>query len=101
MIDFTFDTNSISNIDDRERDCANLARIIETLGKGTSSVQINGVTVNAEFYGASMDAELTKDGNMILEMVFANGTSVHIEVKTSDRITIDNIEGFLFIFIYR
>lgn len=101
MFDFTFATESISHIDDRERDCANLVRIIEALGKGTSSVHINNVAINAEFYCASMDAELTNDGAMTMEIVFENGTSVHIEIETSDKITIDSVEGFLFIKIYK
>lgn len=100
MIGFNFSPACIAETYDRERECANLARIVDSLGKCTSSVHINGVTVNAKFRSASMDAELTDDGNMILEIVFDNGTSVDIEIETSDRIELDSMEGILFIRIY-
>ena len=37
---------------------------------------------------------------MTLEIVFANGTSVDTKIELNDRITIDSVEGFLFINIY-
>ena len=100
MIEFNFTTDGIADIEDRQRECNNFARIVDTLGKGTSIVVINRVSINADFHGASMDAKLSNDGGMTLEIVFANGTSVDTKIELNDRITIDSVEGFLFINIY-
>lgn len=100
MIEFNFTTDGIADIDDRERECNNLARVVETLGEGATEIFINRVTINAKFHGASMHAEEDGKKPMEIEMVFTNGTSVHTEMKSSDRITIDRIDNSLFISIY-
>lgn len=100
MIEFKFTTDGIASVEDREKECNHLAMVIETFGKGVTEVFINQVSINAKFHGASMHAEEDGKKPMEIEMVFTNGTSVNVEMKLSDRITIDRIDNSLFISIY-